>query len=138
MLKIDPFASIHELGVLIRSKGVSPVSITEFFLDRIKRLDKKLGAFVTVMGDYATAQAKIAEVELASGIDRGPLHGIPYAVKDLYHVAGFPTMAGTELLKNNVQKKDAFVISRLREAGAVLLGKTHTVQFAYGGVGVNG
>ncbi|MEK9654054.1 MAG: amidase, partial [Betaproteobacteria bacterium] len=135
MLKIDPFASIHELGVLIRSKGVSPVSITEFFLDRIKRLDKKLGAFVNVMGDYATAQAKIAEVELASGIDRGPLHGIPYAVKDLYHVAGFPTMAGTELLKKNVQTKDAFVISRLREAGAVLLGKTHTVQFAYGGVG---
>ena len=138
MLKIDPFASIHELGVLIRSKGVSPVSITEFFLDRIKRLDKKLGAFVNVMGDYATAQAKIAELELASGIDRGPLHGIPYAVKDLYHIAGFPTMAGTELLKNNVQTKDAFVISRLREAGAVLLGKTHTVQFAYGGVGVNG
>jgi aspartyl-tRNA(Asn)/glutamyl-tRNA(Gln) amidotransferase subunit A len=138
MLKIDPFASIHELGVLIRSKGVSPVSITEFFLDRIKRLDKKLGAFVNVMGDYATAQAKIAELELASGIDRGPLHGIPYAVKDLYHVAGFPTMAGTELLKNNVQEKDAFVISRLKEAGAVLLGKTHTVQFAYGGVGVNG
>lgn len=138
MLKIDPFASIHELGVLIRSKGVSPASITEFFLDRIKRLDKKLGAFVNVMGDYATAQAKIAELELASGIDRGPLHGIPYAVKDLYHVAGFSTMAGTELLKNNVQEKDAFVISRLKEAGAVLLGKTHTVQFAYGGVGVNG
>jgi aspartyl-tRNA(Asn)/glutamyl-tRNA(Gln) amidotransferase subunit A len=92
---------------------------------------------VTVTRRRALAEARAAEAEIADGSWRGPLHGIPYAAKDLFDVAGEVTGAGTHLLAGNVASADATVVARLREAGMVLVGKTHTVQFAYGGVGIN-
>ncbi len=137
MPTIDPFSSILSLGQRIRSGELNAELLTEFYLDRIARLDHKLGAFVEVLSDRALMQARRADLELAAGIDRGVLHGIPYAVKDLYDVSGVPTRAGTPILDANVPDSDAFIVDRLDHLGAVLVGKTHTVQFAYGGVGVN-
>ena len=137
MPNIDPFSSILSLGQRIRSGELNAELLTEFYLDRIARLDHKLGAFVEVLSDRALIQARRADLELAAGIDRGVLHGIPYAVKDLYDVSGVPTRAGTPILDANVPESDAFIVDRLDHLGAVLIGKTHTVQFAYGGVGIN-
>ena len=95
------------------------------------------GAFTVTCRDRALAQARVADVQLGAGIDLGPLHGIPYVAKDLYDVAGLPTTAGTRLLAGNVPAADCTVIDRLTRAGMVLLGKTITVQFAYGGAGIN-
>ena len=137
MPTIDPFSSILILGQRIRAGELNSELLTEFYLDRVARLDPTLGAFVEVLSDRALMQARRADLELAAGIDRGVLHGIPYAVKDLYDVCGVPTRAGTHILDTHVPDSDAFVVDRLDHLGAVLIGKTHTVQFAYGGVGIN-
>ncbi len=131
------FATITELGGQIRTGTVSPVTLTERFLERIAALDKRLHAFLAVTGDRALAEARAAETLLHGGHDLGPLHGIPYAVKDLYDVKGLATTAGTRLLAGNVAVEDCAAVRRLSAAGMVLLGKTHTVQFAFGGVGIN-
>lgn len=137
MTSFDPFASVIELGQQLRSGQLTSESLTQAYLNRIKRYDNKFNAFVEVLETRALEQAKFADAELGAGFDRGPLHGIPYAVKDLYDVAGVPTRAGTELLSDNVPNENAFIVSHLEELGAILVGKTHTVQFAYGGVGIN-
>jgi aspartyl-tRNA(Asn)/glutamyl-tRNA(Gln) amidotransferase subunit A len=129
--------SIGELGELLQHRELSPVELTTQTLDRIDEQNDHRHAFVTVTRDRALAEAALAEQELAAGSVRGPLHGIPYAAKDLFDVEGEVTGAGTRLLADNVATADATVIRRLREAGMVLVGKTHTVQFAYGGVGIN-
>jgi aspartyl-tRNA(Asn)/glutamyl-tRNA(Gln) amidotransferase subunit A len=113
------------------------VSLTEELLSRIQLLDPALGAFRLVCAERAMHEARAAEQALEAGQDRGPLHGIPYVAKDLFDVAGLPTTAGTELLADNVPGKDCAVVARLAQAGMILLGKTVTVQFAYGGAGVN-
>ncbi len=122
---------------LLHDRALSPVELATHALDRIAEHDDRLHAFVTVTRARALAEATLAERELADGESRGPLHGIPYAVKDLFDVAGEVTGAGTRLLADNVAADDASVVRRLCEAGMVLVGKTHTVQFAYGGVGIN-
>ena len=132
-----PYATIAELGRALRAGSITPTNLAEQFLERIARLDGKLGAFKCVTTDRAMAQAKAAEAEIAVGIDRGPLHGIPYAVKDLYDVAGIPTTAGSPLMESNIAARDCMVVRKLNDAGAVLLGKTITVQLAYGGAGIN-
>lgn len=132
-----PYASIVELARALRAGTTTPTALTERYLERIEQLDGKLGAFKRVTPERALAQAKAAEAEMSAGIDRGPLHGIPYAAKDLYDVAGEPTTAGCPLLESNVAARDGAVIRKLNDAGAVLLGKTVTVQFAYGGAGIN-
>lgn len=121
----------------LRADKLTSVAITEHFLARIKRLDPSLNAFRLVCEERALAQAKAADDLLGAGIDLGPLHGIPYAAKDLYDAAGLPTTAGSSLLEDNVAARDCAVIASLNRAGMVLLGKTNTVQFAYGGVGIN-
>ena len=131
------YQSIAELGRLLRSGELSPVTLTEALLARITDLDGALGAFQLVSTDRALAAARAAEANLAAGNDLGPLHGIPYAAKDLFDVGGLPTTAGTHLLRDNVADADAAVVARLARAGMILLGKTKTVQFAYGGAGVN-
>ena len=131
------FRTIVELGRAIRAGELSAAAITEHFLDRIDTLEPRLGAFTVVCGDRALAQARAADIQLGAGIDLGPLHGIPYVAKDLYDVAGLPTTAGTRLLADNVPASDSAVVARLAHAGMVLLGKTITVQFAYGGAGIN-
>ena len=129
--------SLSELSELLRHREVSPVELMAHTLDRIEQQDQHRHAFVTVTRERALAEATAAERELAAGSRRGPLHGIPYAVKDLFDVQGEATGAGTGLLADNVATSDASVVRRSCEAGMVLVGKTHTVQFAYGGVGIN-
>ena len=131
------YRSIVELGRAIRDRELSAVAIAEHFLDRIDALEPRLRAFTVVCRDRALAQARAADAQLGAGVDLGPLHGIPYVAKDLYDVAGLPTTAGTRLLADNVPGADCEVVSRLTRAGMVLLGKTITVQFAYGGAGIN-
>ena len=129
--------SIRELAGQIQSGILSPVVLTEALLDRIDKLNPHLHAFKSVMHEQALAQAEAAEKAIKIGNYLGLLHGIPYAAKDLFDIKGFPTAAGSSLLENNFPSEDATVIRRLKEAGAVLIGKTHTVQFAFGGVGIN-
>jgi len=129
--------TISELSQRIRNGVLSPVELTEHLLSRLEALDGTLHAFKLVTRERALAQAQAAELALRAGQDVGPLHGIPYAAKDLFDVKGLPTTAGSNLLEGNIAAADATVIRRLAQAGMVLLGKTHIVQFAYGGVGVN-
>jgi aspartyl-tRNA(Asn)/glutamyl-tRNA(Gln) amidotransferase subunit A len=131
------FSTISELGARLRSGAQGPVALAEATLAGIGALDKKLHAFIGLTRDRALVEARAAETLLRGGRDLGPLHGIPYAVKDLYDVAGQPTTAGTRVLAGNAAARDCAVVRRLSAAGMVLVGKTHTVQFAFGGVGIN-
>ena len=138
MATIAPeFMTIAELGREIRAGGASPIQVAEATVARIAALDKRLRSFIATTGDRALAEARAAEILLRGGHDLGPLHGIPYAVKDLYDVAGQATTGGTRLLSDNVAARDSAAVRRLSAAGMVLVGKTHTVQFAFGGVGIN-
>jgi aspartyl-tRNA(Asn)/glutamyl-tRNA(Gln) amidotransferase subunit A len=132
-----PYQSVAELGRRLRTGELSPVALTEIFLARIEDLDGALGAYQLVSPDRALAAARAAQAALESGQDLGPLHGIPYAAKDLFDVRGLPTTAGTRLLADNIARADSTAVARLARAGMILLGKTKTVQFAYGGAGIN-
>lgn len=131
------FQSLTALSRKIRAREISPLQLTEAFLARIEKHDNALGAFRLICPERALDDARAAEADISAGRDTGPLHGIPFAVKDLFDVEGLPTSAGCRLLENNVAAKDATVVRRLLEAGMALLGKTNTVQFAYGGAGIN-
>ena len=131
------FASIADLAARIRAGGLSPVAVTEQLLERIEALDKRLRSFILVAPERALADARAAESALKGGTDLGPLHGIPYAAKDLFDVKGMATTAGTRLLAGHVAGEDSAVVRKLAAAGMVLCGKTYTVQFAYGAVGIN-
>jgi aspartyl-tRNA(Asn)/glutamyl-tRNA(Gln) amidotransferase subunit A len=131
------FATIGELAARIRTGALSPVKLTEGVLEAIAALDKRLHAFIAVTRDRALAEARAAESLLRGGADLGPLHGIPYAAKDLYDVKGFATTAGTHLLEANIAAQDSAAVRRLAASGMVLVGKTHTVQFAFSGIGIN-
>ncbi len=111
---------------------MSPVELTRACLARIERLNPALNCFITITGDTALAQAREAESEIQRGRWRGPLHGIPVALKDLFDTAGVKTTAGSALFKDRIPTEDAEVVRRLKRAGAVLLGKTNMVEFAYG------
>ncbi len=128
--------TLCEVADLLRGGRVSPVELTEACLLRIERLNPTLNAFIRVTADSAREQARLAERELRAGDWRGPLHGIPVALKDLVDVAGVPTTAASALFADNVPRHDAAIVARLREAGAVLLGKLNLHEFAYGGSGV--
>lgn len=134
---MEPFETVASLSRGIRSGELGPVQVTEFFLDRIDRLDPALHSFLEVTRDRALAEARAAEAARKNGQDLGPLHGIPYGVKDLFDVKGHATTAGTRLLANNIAASDSTVVRRLAASGMVLLGKQHTVQFAFGMVGTN-
>ena len=129
--------SLTTLSQLIQTGKLSPVELTEHFLARIAALDSTLHAFRLETRQRALAEAQAAELAIRSGLDVGPLHGLPYAAKDLFDVKGLPTTAGSPLLQDNIAASDATVVHKLRQAGMILLGKTNTVQFAYGGVGIN-
>jgi aspartyl-tRNA(Asn)/glutamyl-tRNA(Gln) amidotransferase subunit A len=131
------FSTIADLGRRLRSRELGAVELAERLLERIDALDPRLHAFRLVLRDRALAQARAADSALAAGADLGPLHGIPWVAKDLFDVKGHPTTAGTRLLANHVAQADSAAVRRLDQAGMVLLGKTHTVQLAYGGVGIN-
>jgi aspartyl-tRNA(Asn)/glutamyl-tRNA(Gln) amidotransferase subunit A len=126
------FVSIAEAARLIRQKKISPVELTDLMLERIAALNPKLNAYLTVCYQPARQQARDAEREIMRGRYRGPLHGIPIALKDNIHTQGIRTTAGSKILGHFVPQEDAEVVSRLKEAGAVLLGKTNLHEFAYG------
>ena len=125
---------VRELGELVRTRQVSPVELTETFLDRLQAIGPRYNAVVTLTPDVARAQARRAERELAGGHWRGPLHGIPYGVKDLFATAGVPTSWGAAPFRRQVFDYDATVVRRLRQAGAVLAAKLAMVELA-GGLG---
>jgi aspartyl-tRNA(Asn)/glutamyl-tRNA(Gln) amidotransferase subunit A len=131
------FQTLAALARLLRAGELTPVVLAEMFLDRIASLDPKLGAFRLVLRDRALAQARAAQIALQAGVDLGVLHGLPWAAKDLFDVKGHPTTAGTHLLADAIAGEDAAAVRRLEQAGMVLLGKNNTVQFAYGGIGIN-
>lgn len=126
------FLPVHRLAALIRERRISPTDLFEIYLDRLKRYDPVLLCAVTILEDRGREEAREAEAELRSGIWRGPLHGIPYGVKDLFSVAGVRTTWGSADFENRTIDEDAEVIVRLREAGAVLIAKLATGEFARG------
>ena len=137
------FASISQIAKLYRSRKLSPVELTHFLLARIEKLNPQLNAYLTVCADFALKQAAVAENELAKGKgrsprrDRGPLHGIPISLKDNIYTAGIRTTAGSQILRDFVPTQDAPVVTALKQAGIVLLGKTNMHEFAYGTTNIN-
>lgn len=127
------FLGIAETAKLIQAKKLSPVDLTEAMLARIAELDTQLNAYITVTADLARAQASAAEQEIARGDYRGPLHGIPFALKDIYNTKDILTSGGSRICIDNIPDRDATATRRLRDAGAVLLGKLQTHEFAHGG-----
>lgn len=122
------YATLTETAGAIRSRTVSPVELTNALLDRIAALDPKLGAYATVTPELALAQARQAEAEIMEGHYRGPLHGIPIALKDIYDTAGIATAAGMPIHAGRKPSSDATVVERLAGAGAVLLGKLQLTE----------
>jgi aspartyl-tRNA(Asn)/glutamyl-tRNA(Gln) amidotransferase subunit A len=127
------YLSIADGTKLLRAKKLSPVEWTEALLDRIAAIDAHYNAFIAVTADTALAQAKAAESEIASGKARGPMHGVPYAAKDIFDVDGMATTCHSKIRKNHRAASDAFVVRKLRDAGAILLGKVALHEFATGG-----
>jgi aspartyl-tRNA(Asn)/glutamyl-tRNA(Gln) amidotransferase subunit A len=128
--------SIREAADLVRKKKASPVELTTACLARIDRLNPALNAFITVTAESALEQAREAEAEVKRGQWRGPLHGVPIALKDLFDTAGVRTTAASGVFKDRVPTEDAEVVRRLKAAGAVLLGKTNMQEFAFGGTSI--
>ena len=126
------YLSIIELGELIRQRKVSPTEIVKECLTRIERLNPTLNAFITVTAEQALQQAAEAETEINNGNWKGNLHGVPVAVKDMFDTAGIKTTAAFEHFKNRVPEKDAEVVTKLKEAGAIIIGKTNMHQLAMG------
>lgn len=130
---MQPFElSLTEASRAVRARELSPVELTESVLARIAAVEGRLGAYVTVAADAALAAAVRAEREISGSGPRGPLHGIPMALKDLIDAEGMPTTASSHVRAGHVAERDSRVAERLGAAGAVLLGKTHTHEFAYG------
>lgn len=129
----ETFLSIAGASVLLRRKQLSPVELTTSCLSRIEQLNPALNAFITVLEESALAQARAAEAEIFAGEWRGPLHGIPIGLKDLIDTAGVRTTCGSALFADRVPTEDAEVVRRLKNAGAILIGKQNMQEFAWGG-----
>ena len=118
-----------ELARMVRAKDVSPVDIVEAFLARIERINPRINAYCTVTADQARAAAREAEAAAGRGERLGPLHGVPFSLKDLTPTKGIRTTMGSKIFKHNVPQEDAVLAARLRDAGGILLGKTNTPEF---------
>jgi len=127
------YRSATELAGLIRARAISPLEVVQAYLARIDRWDGTLHAYVTVCREQALAEARAAEQALGHGAPVGPLHGVPVAVKDQFDTAGIRTTSGSRLHARRVPAEDATVVTRLRAAGAILLGKLNLTEFALGG-----
>jgi len=127
------YLSITETASLIRSGEASPVEVTQAYLDRIHSLNDELGAYISVMGEQALAQARQAEADMQAGAYKGVLHGIPIAIKDIIYTKGTPTTGGSKVLADFTPDEDSTIVRRLDAAGAVLLGKLNLSEFAIGG-----
>ena len=134
---MNPYATLDELGTMLRTKQVSSLELTRFYLDRLEKLGPKLNAVVTITRERAEAEAKRADADIAAGMTQNrPLLGIPYGVKDLLATKGIPTTWGAEPYRNQVFDYDATVVNKLTDAGAVLCAKLAMVELA-GGFGYN-
>lgn len=129
--------TIREAGEALRGNKTTSVALTRQCLDRIHLLQPRFNAFITVISEAALAQAARLDAELAAGTDRGPLHGIPIALKDVFETKGIRTTCGSRLFENYVPRRDAAVAERLEAAGCVLLGKTGMHELAYGVTSTN-
>ena len=135
MTEAEPlFLSIAELGARYRRGSLSPLAVARSALDRIEAHDRSLNSFITVLAAESLIQAANAERELAAGQDRGPLHGVPVAIKDLVNLAGAPTTFASRAGSPAMPAADAGLVRRLKQAGAVILGKTNLLEYAYGAV----
>lgn len=128
-----PMSSLWSVAAAFRERRVSPVELTRVMLDRIARLNPRFHAYTTVFEEVAMIQARQAEAELSAGLDHGPLHGIPIGVKDLVQVAGYPNTCGSIIKQESIATEDATIVSKLRSAGAVLLGTLNMTEFALSG-----
>ena len=131
------YMSAADLGRRLRQGEISPVEIVEAHLSRIRATEPALNSFITLLPDQAIAAARQAERDIQAGRYRGPLHGIPVALKDLYHTGGVRTTSGSRLFDTHIPAQDCTVAARFRQAGAILLGKLNMHQFAYGPTGEN-
>ena len=127
------FMTIAEASALIRDRKISPVEYTEALIARADKLDPKLNAYLRMTPDIAMAEARAAEEEIGKGNSRGPMHGVPYGLKDIIDRDGLPTTGHSKILVDNMAKGDAPVAAKLRAAGGVLMGKMSTHEFAIGG-----
>lgn len=127
-----PDLPLRDVAAKIKAKEVSPVEVTEACLARAEATEGKISAFSRLLGDSAMAEAKAAEADIAAGNWKGELHGIPVGIKELYDVAGAPTTSSSDVRANWMAETDSASVAQLRAAGAVILGKTHTHEFAYG------
>jgi aspartyl-tRNA(Asn)/glutamyl-tRNA(Gln) amidotransferase subunit A len=131
------YLTINQLSKLIPEQRVSPVAIVNACLERSKGLNPKLNAFITILADQSREQAKLAEAEIRAGNWRGPLHGIPIGIKDFYDTTGIKTTAAFERFKDRVPTKDAVGVTKLKEAGAIIIGKTNMHQLGMGTTGLD-
>lgn len=131
------YLTIGEAASLIESKQISPVELVSAHLDRIRRTDKQLNSFITLLAEEATAAAASAEAEIRNGDYRGFLHGIPIGLKDLYYTKGIRTTVGSKIMRDFIPDYDAAVTERFRDAGAVLMGKLQMHEFALGATSEN-
>jgi aspartyl-tRNA(Asn)/glutamyl-tRNA(Gln) amidotransferase subunit A len=127
------YLTLADAAVQIRRKEISPVEYLRALLERIDTYDAHYDAFLRQTPDMAMRQARQAETEIMAGNWRGPLHGVPYGLKDIIDVAGIPTTAHSKILADNLARTDAVVAQRLKAAGGVLVGKLATHEFAMGG-----
>ncbi|HEY4172336.1 MAG TPA: amidase, partial [Rhodopila sp.] len=125
--------SITQAARLIEHRRLSPVDLTQAYLDRIATYDPQLNAYLLVTADRAMEAARTAEAEIAAGRYRGPMHGIPFALKDIYCTAGIRTTCHSRTRETYVPSFDATTVTKLNQAGAILLGKLSTHEFAHGG-----
>ena len=132
-----PYPTIAQAAAAIHAKQISPLELTQICLQRIAAINPQINAFITITAESALNEGRSATAEIMRGEYRGPLHGIPLAIKDLFDVRGVATTAGSPLLKDNIAQDDAFVVKQLREAGAVFLGKLNMHEWALGVTGVN-
>src|SRR5881227_788962 len=130
---VPDFLTIAEAARLIEQHELSPVELVDSRLARIEKLDGRLHSFIRVLADQARADARAAEAEIEAGKYRGPLHGIPIGLKDIYETAGVATTGHSKVIQDHVPKADAFSVKKLRDAGAVAMGKLATHEFALGG-----
>ncbi len=140
MLSTDdlPLLTLAAASELVQKQTISPVELTRACLSRIEKLNPELKAFITVTAESAMKEASQAEEEIGRGEWKGPLHGIPLALKDLLETKGIRTTAGSAVFANYVPEQDAYIVQRLKAAGAVILGKLNLHEFAYGGSGIIG
>ena len=124
--------SISELASLLRERRASPVDVTQATLDRIAKVDGRLNSFITVTAERALADARRAETEITAGRWRGPLHGVPIGLKDLFDTEGVVTTNGSRIFKDSVPAADSVVTAKLKDAGAVVVGKNNMHEFAFG------